>query len=122
MTHARQQLGELGEDLAVRELTRRGYVVLARRFRTRHGEIDIVADDHGTIVFVEVRARATREFGRAAETVTLHKQRRVTARAVEYLSRHHLTHRPCRFDVVAIDDADSARPAIVVYTAAFDAT
>ena len=59
MTEHRQQLGIIGENLAVAELTRRGYAILERRYRTRYGEIDIVADDEGTIVFVEVKARAT---------------------------------------------------------------
>ena len=122
MTYARQILGELGEDLAVRELTARGYAILARRYRTRHGEIDIVAEDAGAIVFVEVRARATGEFGRAAESVTDAKKRKVTAMAVEYLARNRITNRPCRFDVVAIDDALGAAPAIAVYPNAFDAT
>ena len=122
MTYARQQLGELGEVLAVRELTARGYAILERRYRTRHGEIDIVCEDGGTIVFVEVRARATAEFGRAAETLTEAKKRRVTAMAVDYLARHRITNRPCRFDVVAIDEALSPVPAISVYPNAFDAT
>jgi putative endonuclease len=122
MTRQRQELGELGEDLAVRALLARGYAILDRRYRTRHGEIDIVAEHGGTIVFVEVRARATAEFGRAAETVTDQKKRKVTAMAVEYLSRHHVTNRPCRFDVVAIDEAAGPAPEITVYPAAFDAT
>lgn len=121
MTRDRQDLGELGEELAVRELTARGYAVLARRYRTRHGEIDIVCEHGSTIVFVEVRARATGEFGRAAESVTLRKQRKVTAMAVDYLARHRLTNRPCRFDVVAIDQATGPRPEIAVYPNAFDA-
>ena len=121
MTRDRQDLGELGEELAVRELTARGYAILARRYRTRHGEIDIVCEHGSTIVFVEVRARATGEFGRAAESVTERKQRKVTAMAVDYLARHRLTNRPCRFDVVAIDQATGPRPEIVVYPNAFDA-
>ena len=121
MTQHRQSLGESGENLAVRELTARGYAILARRYRTRHGEIDIIAEHEATIVFVEVRARATAEFGRAAETVTDAKKRKVTAMAVDYLARHHLTHRPCRFDVVAIDDAMGPAPEITVYPNAFDA-
>ena len=79
MTMQRQTLGKWGEDCAVRELERRGYAILARRYRTRHGEIDIIADHQGTLVFVEVRARATAEFGRAAETVTDAKKRKVMA-------------------------------------------
>ena len=70
MTMQRQALGKTGEDLAVDELERRGYAILARRYRTRHGEIDIVARDGETTVFVEVKARATGEFGTAAEAVT----------------------------------------------------
>jgi putative endonuclease len=121
MTDARQKLGKTGEDLAVRALASRGYAILARRYRSRHGEIDIVCDDRGTIVFVEVRARASAECGSAAESITPHKMRKVTACAVEYLSRHHLSNRPCRFDVVAIDEAAGPAPEITVYPNAFEA-
>ena len=118
MTQQRQQLGRLGEDLAVAELERRGYAVLARRYRTQHGEIDIVASDTGTIVFVEVKARETSEFGTAAEAVTRRKQRRLAAMAVDYLARNRLIGRPCRFDVVAIDGIGDERR-ITVYPNAF---
>ena len=121
MTRQRQFLGELGEDLAVRELTTRGYAILERRYRTRHGEIDIVAEHGATLVFIEVRARATAEFGRAAETVDDRKKRKVTAMAAEYVARHRVTGRPCRFDVVAIDKAMGPKPEITVYPNAFDA-
>jgi putative endonuclease len=121
MTRHRQSLGESGENLAVRELSARGYAILARRYRTRHGEIDIVAEHEGTIVFIEVRAKATAEFGHAAESVTDAKQRKVTAMAVDYLARHRIANRPCRFDVVAIDDALGPTPEITVFPNAFDA-
>jgi putative endonuclease len=121
MTLERQLLGIVGEELAARELTSRGYAILERRYRTRYGEIDIVCEDGETLVFVEVRARATDERGSAAESVTDGKKRKVTAMAVDYLARHHVTNRPCRFDVVAIDAALSAEPEITVYPAAFDA-
>ncbi len=122
MTIHCQTLGKLGENLAVAELTRRGYAILDRRYRTRYGEIDIVAQEGDTIVFVEVKARATAEFGLAAEAVTRQKQRQLASMAVDYLGRHHFTDRPCRFDVVAIDDAESETPVITVYAAAFDTT
>ena len=118
MSHARQRLGERGETLACEELQRRGYAVLARRYRTRFGEIDIIASDAGAIVFVEVKARMSGTFGDPAEAVTSQKQRRLTAMAEDYLSRHHLTERPCRFDVVAVE-ADSPSPAITLYKDAF---
>jgi putative endonuclease len=121
MTVHRQTLGKIGEDLAVAELTRRGYAILERRYRTRHGEIDIVAEDGGTIVFVEVKARATREFGTAAEAITPYKQRRLASMASEYLARQQVTDRPCRFDVVAIDEAESDTASITLYVGAFDA-
>lgn len=121
MTMQRQALGKLGEDLAVAELERRGYAILARRYRTRHGEIDIVARDGETTVFVEVKAKETAEFGTAAEAVTVHKQRRVISMAVDYLARNHLTGKPCRFDVVAIDGVGDGA-VLTVYRSAFDAT
>ena len=75
MTLARQRLGEIGETLACSELESQGYAILARRWRARHGEIDIVAQDGETLVFVEVRMKATAEFGTAAESITPGKQR-----------------------------------------------
>ena len=117
----RQSLGKMGEDLACAELRRRGYAILARRYRTRHGEIDIVARDGETTVFIEVRLRTTLEFGTAAESVTPAKQRRVAAMAVDYVARNRLDDRPCRFDVVAIDLAASAEPQVTVIPGAFDA-
>ena len=120
MTLARQQFGKLGEDLAVAELERRGYAITARRYRTRCGEIDIVAESEGVLVFVEVKARADDEFGTAAEAVTPWKQRRLTRMARDYLTREQVTGRPCRFDVVAIM-LNSPDPVIEVYENAFDA-
>jgi putative endonuclease len=76
---SRQSFGKQGEDLAVKELQRRGYAILARRYRTRFGEIDIVAQDEATVVFVEVKARRSSRCGTAAEAVSRHKQRRIVA-------------------------------------------
>ena len=121
MTMQRQALGRSGEDLAVEEIERRGYAVLDRRYRTRHGEIDIVAEDGDTIVFIEVKARATGQRGTAAEAVTPHKQRKLVAMATDYLSRRHLTDRRCRFDVVAIDGVGEDQR-LTLYRGAFDAS
>ena len=120
MSFERQSLGKRGEDLAVAELERRGYAILARRYRTRHGEIDVIARDGETTVFVEVKARRTSEFGSAAEAVTRWKQRRLAWMAVDYLARNGLGRCPCRFDVVAIDGITEPSPRIAVYVHAFD--
>ena len=99
----RQSLGILGENLACAELLRRGYAILARRYRTRFGEIDIVAERETVVVFVEVKARRSRRFGSAAEAIPAWKRRRIGAMALDYLAwTGRLTGR-CRFDVVAID-------------------
>jgi putative endonuclease len=115
----RQSLGKLGEHLACAELERRGYAILARRYRTRCGEIDIIARDGETTVFVEVKARAGDEFGGAAAAVTPWKQRRVAQMAIDYLSRHRLHDRPCRFDVVTVDIVGGVAH-VEVYPRAFD--
>ena len=118
MSRARQVLGERGESLACAELQRRGYAILARRYRTRFGEIDIIASDASAIVFVEVKARMSGRFGDPAEAVTSQKQRRLASMAEDYLTRHHLQERPCRFDVVSVE-TESAAPTITVYKDAF---
>ena len=98
----RQTLGELGENLACEELRRRGYAILERRYRTRYGEIDIVARHGDVLVFVEVKARVGDAFGSGAEAVTEYKQRRVARMAADFLARRRLHDRPCRFDVVSV--------------------
>lgn len=115
----RQALGRSGEDVACQELQRRGYAILERRYRTRLGEIDIVALDGQTTVFVEVKARSGSDFGEGAEAVTPWKQRRIGRMALDYASRHRLHDSPCRFDVVTVD-LEGAEPRVEVYQHAFD--
>lgn len=121
-TDPRQQLGETGEALACAALERQGYAILARRYRTRFGEIDIVARDGPTTVFVEVKTRAGEAFGRGAEAVTRWKQRRIAQMAVDFLARRRLQDQPCRFDVVEVAITGHEREArVVVYRGAFEA-
>src|SRR5262245_29601678 len=108
-----------GEDLTFAELQLRGYAIVERRYRTRFGEIDIIAKDGPTTVFVEVKARMTQEFGGAAAAMTGWKQRRIARMALDYLARRSLHDCPCRFDVVAIDFNES-EPHVIVYPNAFD--
>ncbi len=118
MTFQRQRLGLEGEALAAAELERLGYQILDRRYRSRYGEIDLIAKDGPTVVFVEVKTKTDSRFGDPAEMVTAQKQRRLVSMAEEYVSGHQLHATPCRFDVVAVDA--SIRPArMTVYKDAF---
>jgi putative endonuclease len=98
----RQALGKRGEDLACDELRRLGYAILDRRFRTRCGELDIVARDGEVFVFVEVKARSSSNFGIPFESVTWQKRQRLSAMAESYLFLKRLKGVACRFDVVSI--------------------
>src|SRR5438270_12692098 len=120
MSRQRVLFGKTGEDLACRELTRRGYAIVARRWRERGGEIDIIARDGATLVFVEVKAREGHAFGEAAEAVTFRKRRRLAQLALHYLARERLLDRPCRFDVVAIH-LEAGQPMVTVFQNAFEA-
>jgi len=115
----RQTLGVFGENLACAELRRQGYEIVDRRYRTRFGEIDIVARHDDVTVFVEVKTREGAAFGGGAEAVTPWKQRRVSQMAVDYVARHGLHDRPCRFDVVVVDVAHG-ESRVQVYPHAFD--
>jgi len=114
-------LGKAGEDLACLELQRQGYAILARRYRTRYGEIDIVARDGPTIVFVEVKARTSDRYGEPADSVTLHKQARISAMAEDFIARRGLSGAPCRFDVVTVRFGPAAALQVEVIKGAFDA-
>ncbi|MEP7117961.1 MAG: YraN family protein [Acidobacteriota bacterium] len=119
MTHARQALGLEGETRACRALEARGYRVLQRRYRTRYGELDIVARHDQTVVFVEVKARSGRAFGDPAAAVTTEKQRRLVAMATDYLTRHGLARAAVRFDVVSVTVNPGEAPAVTIYPDAF---
>ena len=95
--------GRPGEDLACEHLKRQGLRILERNYRCRAGEIDVVADDRGTLVFVEVKERRGDSHGTAVEAVTPQKQKRVVRAARVYAASRGLSEQSVRFDVVAID-------------------
>jgi len=98
-------MGEAAEDRAARHLQDHGLAILSRNYRTRLGEIDLIAKDGETLVFVEVRRRTSEHFGGAAGSVDWRKRQRIVGAARMYLAR--LGHEPpCRFDVVALGDTD----------------
>lgn len=98
-------MGQLGEERATQYLIDHGLRILTRNYRTKRGEIDIVADDAGTLCFVEVRLRESAAFGAPIETVSVKKQQRISYAAMEYLARYVSAKKPraCRFDVIAIE-------------------
>ncbi len=103
MKDATKVLGAKGEDLAVRHLKKKGFKVIERNYHCPAGEIDLIARDKNTLVFVEIKARSSSEFGLPQEAVDRFKQRKMIEAARTYLSEHHLTDDiPARFDVVAI--------------------
>ena len=112
--------GTAGEDAAVAHLEGLGYAILDRNFKTRTGEIDIVAREQGTTVFVEVKRREATGHGTAAEFVSPRKMRRVVSAARLYAARHGLTESLIRFDVIAIDVIDG-REQLRHHKGAFDA-
>ena len=111
--HARQRLGTTGEDLACAELERLGYRILKRNYRSRFGEIDIVASDGGTVVFVEVKTKTSGDYGDPVEEVTPQKMRQLASMGEEYHAFHLQRDTQCRFDVVAVDL--SAAPAKITH-------
>ncbi len=105
MSKTNRCLGKQGEDLALAYLARQGYCCIARNFRTRFGEIDIIARDGGTLCFIEVKTRAGGSCGRGAESVIRNKQRHMALAALQFLQSRNMLDAPCRFDVVSIDQA-----------------
>ena len=96
----RRSTGILGEAVAERHLRSAGMRILARGFRFRGGEIDLIAQDGEDLVFVEVKTRTTEEFGSPAESVTPAKRRKLVQAASFYLQSRGACQHPCRFDVI----------------------
>ena len=103
MTFKKIELGAKGEELAVRYLKKRGYRIVERNYRTRLGEIDIIAEQGDDLVFIEVKTRSDTLLGSAFESVTKQKQKQLSKVALEYISKEDCHNRPARFDVVAIE-------------------
>ena len=115
------RLGREGEKIAARHLERKGLRILERGFRTRAGEIDLVAEQDGVLVFVEVKARSGLGCGRPADAVDARKRGRIVRAAQLWLSRHGSGEAPCRFDVVEVLSEDGAQPLVHHIPDAFQA-
>ena len=119
MLNLRQQYGVQSESLAARLLKRRGYTILETNYRTPLGEIDIIARDRDTIVFVEVKARRSLGFGGPKWAVTPKKQRKISMVALYYLKTTRQSQAKARFDVVAIRSLTEP-PQVEIIQNAFD--
>lgn len=104
---SQQITGHFAENLACVYLQSQNVVILDRNYRCRRGEIDVVAREAETLIFLEVRFRKSNRYGGAAASITKRKQLRTILAAQRYLQQKGLTNMPCRFDVVAIDGNNS---------------
>lgn len=102
MPDIRRIFGDKGEDLAAKTLRKKGMKILERQYKTRIGEIDLIARDRDEIVFVEVKARRSRAFGYPEEAVTNIKIEKIYRVGMQYLKEKKLIDSPWRIDVVAI--------------------
>lgn len=105
--------GRLGETYAVEYLIRHGYEILSKNYRKQFGEVDIVAREKGTIVFVEVKTRRSDTFGPPAEAVDGRKQRQLSRIAQDYLLNHQLNDVAARFDVIGVTLDQHNRPVTI---------
>ena len=118
-----ESLGRRGERAAVKFLKRLRYKILHRGYRILGGELDIVAVDGRTVVFVEVKTRSSHDAGHPAEAVDAHKQKQLTQLALAYLRRFRLLDGSARFDVLAITwPSGQKRPILEHFKNAFEAT
>jgi putative endonuclease len=116
----RRLFGQEGEAEAERYLRRKGYRIIARNIRSSLGELDLVAEDGPVLVFVEVKARRTEQFGGAIHAVHRQKQHKLIRLAAHFLAQRHWTDRSCRFDVVLLESKGSATPRVEHIQNAFD--
>ena len=119
MTQERLSFGKSGEEAAAVFLKSQGYRIVARNYRTRLGELDIIAWDKDTLCVVEVKARASRAFGLPWEAIDARKRRQLSKAALCFLKEKKLFNTKARFDVVAVM-GDAAAPQVEVIKNAFE--
>ncbi len=119
MQNKHQKFGEKSENLAVWYLKQNGYKIIEQNYRNRMGEIDIIARDKKTIVFVEVKSRRSIRYGSPKQAVPPKKQRTISMVALSYLKTTKQTDAKARFDVVAIT-SNRDEPQIEIVKNAFD--
>ena len=119
MTQARLELGRYGEDLAYKRIKRLGYKKIIRNYRCPLGEVDLIANDGDTLVFIEIKTRRGKPTGYAKEAVNARKQRQLSKVALSYMKSNNCSDAKARFDVIAISIKED-KPEIEVVKNAFD--
>jgi len=119
LSKQRIRLGKAGENIAANFLLDKGLVIITRNFRDKFGEIDIIAKDGETLVFVEVKTRRSDHFGIPEEAVTPAKQQQIIRVAMNYLAQGKLLDAPVRFDVIGIT-LKNGNPEIIHLVSAFE--
>lgn len=119
MTQARLELGRYGEDLAYKRIKRLGYRKIIRNYRCPLGEVDLIANDGDTLVFIEIKTRRGKSTGYAKEAVNARKQRQLSKVALSYMKSNNCSEAKARFDVIAISIKED-KPEIEVVKNAFD--
>lgn len=121
MPSPRSRLGRSAEVVAAAELGRRGYRIAASNYRCRYGEIDLIATESGSLVFIEVRCKRTAGYGSPAESITTAKQAKLTRTAQHYLQETGAGDINCRFDVVEVELVDGRLAVTDIIRDAFSA-
>jgi len=120
MVSPSQVFGRSAEDLTEQMLRKKGYRILERNLRIAGGELDLIADDQGTLVFIEVKARRGNQFGGAPYAITTRKKQQIIKLALCYLSQHGLTNKQCRFDVILVVGTNGHTPQLTHIEQAFE--
>jgi putative endonuclease len=115
----RQQRGQQGEQLAIAYLEGQGYRIQAQNYRHRRGEIDVIAWDGATLVFVEVKTKGQAAFGGPQEMVDRRKQQTLVHGAMAYVQQHRIRQTALRFDVIAIWMSPAGPPEVIHIPEAF---
>ncbi len=114
----RKKRGNWGEEITLDYLKSQGYHLLAQNYRFERGEIDLILDNGGVVVFAEVKTRRSKKYGAPEHSVTSKKQNQIRKVAAGFLHERGLWDRPCRFDVIAVTLTDEG-PSIIHYRHAF---
>ncbi len=115
-----QAFGQLAENLAEHMLRKKGYRIVDKNLRLAGGELDLIAEYQGTLVFIEVKARRGDEFGGAPYAISTRKKQQIIKLALCYLAKHQLTNKQCRFDAILVMGTQENSPQVTHIEQAFE--